>query len=127
MLRSVTNPIKRHFSTFFIGRLIKKEVNHNLLLNKLRCNNLSKCNCVDFVINLNVNDIENNKSKWINFMKSHHTWCPVGPPGSSGEITQEEEERALEKEIMERELEKYKDEDDKRDLEYLDEILRRAA
>ena len=28
---------------------------------------------------------------------------------------------------MERELEKYKDEDDKRDIEYLDEILRRAA
>lgn len=127
MLRSITNPMKRNFSTFFVGRLIKKEVNYVLLLNKLRCNNLSKCNCVNFVNSISVNDIENNRSGWLHVMKSHHTWCPVGPPGSSGEITQEEEERRLLQEIMQDELEKYNDEDDKRDIEYLDEILRRAA
>lgn len=127
MLRSIVSPIKRNFSTFFVGRLIKKEVNHVLLLNKLRCNNLSKCNCVSFVNSISVNDIENNRSGWSHVMKSHNTWCPVGPPGNSGQITQEEEEHMLQQEIMQDELEKYNDEDDKRDIEYLDEILRRAA
>ena len=127
MLRSIASPIKRNFSTFFVGRLINKEVNHNVLLNKLKCDNLNKCNCVTFVNSITVNDIENSRSAWLQFMRSHHTWCPVGPPGSSGEITQEEEERILQEEIMKKELEIYNDEDDKWEKEHLDEILRRAA
>ena len=127
MLRSIASPIKRNFSTFFIGRLINKEVNHNILLNKLRCENLNKCNCVTFVNSITINDIEKSRSSWLQFMRSNHTWCPVGPPGSSGEITQEEEERRLLQEIMRKELEIYHDEDDKWEKEHLDEILRRAA
>lgn len=126
MLRSITGPIKRNFSTFFVGRSIK-DINHNVLLNKLRCENLNKCNCVTFVNSITVNDIEKSRSAWLQFMRSHHTWCPVGPPGSPEEITQEEEERMLQQEIMRKELEIYNDEDDKWEKEHLDEILRRAA
>tara|TARA_B100001093_G_scaffold485699_1_gene520362 strand:- start:77 stop:451 length:375 start_codon:yes stop_codon:yes gene_type:complete len=124
-MMSVTKGIIRN--SMRNSRIIKKVVNHDLLLNKLRCDDLINCNCVPFVKSLSVEDIESSRNVWLRFMKSHHKWCPVGPPGGVEAITQEEEEEALEKEIMERELEKYKDEDDKRDIEYLDEILRRAA
>lgn len=125
MIHSTASTILRN--SMRNSRLIKQYVNHDILLKKLVCNDLRNCNCVSFVNSITVDDIENSKMVWLKFMKSHHKWCPVGPPGNSGVITQEEEEKALEKEIMERELEIYKDEDDKRDLEYLDEILRRAA
>ena len=81
-----------------------ENVNHDTLLNKLRCNNLNKCNCVHFVHTLTAKEIEQNRSVWLNFIKSHHKWCPVGPPGTSLAITQEEEEAELQREIMKKEM-----------------------
>ena len=98
-MMSVTKGIIRN--SMRNSRIIKKVVNHDLLLNKLICDDLRNCNCVSFVNSLSVEDIESSKNVWLRFMKSHHKWCPVGPPGGVEAITREEEEKALEKEIME--------------------------
>tara|TARA_B100000963_G_C22630477_1_gene674688 strand:- start:285 stop:671 length:387 start_codon:yes stop_codon:yes gene_type:complete len=100
-------------------------VNHNTLLSKLRCNNLDRCNCANFVHSLSIKEIEQSKSVWLKFMKSHHKWCPVGPPGTSEPITQEEEEAELQRELMEKDIYYY--DLDPIENEWDEEILMRAA
>ena len=102
-----------------------ENVNHNTLLSKLRCNNLDRCNCANFVHSLSIKEIQQSKSVWLKFMKSHHKWCPVGPPGTSEPITQEEEEAELQRELMEKDIYYY--DLDPIENEWDEEILMRAA
>ena len=102
-----------------------ENVNHDTLLNKLRCNNLNKCNCADFVNSLTNKEIEQNRSIWLKFMKSHHKWCPVGPPGTSEPVTQEQEEAEFQREIMEKDVYYYHL--DPIENEWDEDILMRAA
>lgn len=125
MLRSLRT-ITRNYSTN--QDIVIKTLNHNLLISKLRCNNLSKCDCVNYVKNLEIKDLDGKLSIWVPILYSDKKWCPLGPPGSSEVISQEDEEEALRREIMERDNEIYKiyDEDEWASIE-MEELLIRAA
>ena len=125
MLRSLRT-ITRKYSTN--QDIVMKTLNHNLLISKLRCNNLSKCDCVNYVKNLEIKDLDGKLSIWVPILYSDKKWCPLGPPGSSEVISQEDEEEALRREIMERDNEIYKiyDEDEWASIE-MEELLIRAA
>jgi len=127
MLRSLRT-ITRKYSTN--QDIVIKTLNHNLLISKLKCNNLSKCNCVNFVKNLEIKDLDGKLSIWMPILYSDKKWCPLGPPDPLGEITQEEEEEALRREIMQRDNEIYKIHDDEEDewaSSEMEELLIRAA
>jgi len=85
--------------------LIKKEVNYDFLLNKLQCKN--ECSCTKFVKSLKVKDIERYPHVWKKVSKLKNGWCPIGPQSPPQHISQEEEERELQREIMSQEDQLY--------------------
>ena len=93
--------------------IVKESINYNNLISRLMCDNLDNCPCVKFVNNLSLKDFDIILSPWLPMLKTtENKWCPCGPDSPPCIINQEEEEIALAKEIMIKEMDLYYFDDD---------------